>query len=267
MRTGALARIALPSLAIAALLAAWQGAFQLAGLNPKLFPPPTVIVAALIKLFVPVGAHTVPPIVDHLASSVARLALACAIAVVVGPLVGILMGANRWIHGALNPIVNALLPIPPYAFVPIMLLWLGHGSRTVVATTALAAALPLIYTTTAGVRAIDRRQVWVLRSFGAGGFAVLARVVVPAAFAAIVSGLRQSIGQAWRTLVGSEFLAAPASGLGFLIFNARDFLAVDVMFAGLLLLSALGFLTIYVMVAWLETRTLVRWGLMTKGGR
>jgi ABC-type nitrate/sulfonate/bicarbonate transport system permease component len=108
--------------------------------------------------------------------------------------------------------------------------------------------------------------VWVVKSYGAGRIAILRRVIIPAAFAAIVSGLRQSVANAWRTLIGSEFLAAPASGLGFLIFNARDFLAVDVMFAGLVMLSVLGFLSIYVLVAWLENQTLLRWGLLAPRG-
>jgi len=257
-------KIGLPAFAIIVLLLAWQVLFQAAGFNPKLFPPPSAIAAALIRLFTQHVNGTLPPIVFHIGSSIGRLTLAMAVAIVSGPLIGAFMGVDHRIYGALTPVVNMLLPIPPYAFVPIMLLWLGQGTKTIVLTTALAAALPLIYTTTAGVRAIDLRQVWLLKTFGASRVTIFRRVIFPAAFAAIISGLRQSLGQGWRTLIGSEFLAGPASGLGYLIFNARDFLAVDVMFAGLLLLSVFGFLTVYVMVDWLENRTLVRWGLMTR---
>ena len=258
-----LRRWAVPATAILVFLLVWEVGFRLSGLDPKLFPPPTAIFAALVRLSSPTASGGTPPLFIHIAHSLASLVAGMAIAVVAGSALGIFMGTSRVIYGALSPLVNAALPIPPYAYIPILLLWLGHGPRTIITATAFAAALPLIYTTTAGVRAIDRRQVLALQTFGASRLQVLSRVVIPAAFASIVAGLRQSFGQAWRTLVGGEFIAAPASGLGYLIFNSRDFLAVDSMFAGILMLSLFGFICIYVLVGWIENRTLKRWGLMT----
>lgn len=258
-------RSAVSGVAIVLFLLTWELGFRLSGLDLRLFPPPTAIFSAFIRLSSPTATGGPPPILIHITYSLFSLVAGMSIAVVAGSTVGILMGVNRVIYGALAPFVNAALPIPPYAYIPILLLWLGHGPRTIVTATAFAAALPLIYTTTAGVRAIDRRQVLALQTFGATRLQVLWRVVLPSAFASIVSGLRQSFGQAWRTLVGGEFIAAPASGLGYLIFNSRDFLAVDVMFAGILMLSLFGFMSIYVLVGWIENRTLKRWGLMTKG--
>jgi ABC-type nitrate/sulfonate/bicarbonate transport system permease component len=261
----AVARLALPLGGIAGILLVWQIGFMLADLNPKIFPPPSTIFLTLLRLMTPTPGGGPPPILGHLASSLKNISLAMVIAIIVGPSIGMAMGTSRIVHGALSPIVNALLPIPPYAYIPIILLWFGHGSTTIVTATALAAMLPLIYTTSAGTRAIDKRQVFVLRSLGANRFQVLARVVVPAALAAIVSGLRQSFGQGWRTLIGGEFIAAAGSGIGYLMFNARDFLAVDVMFACVLILSLFGMLCIYGLVGSIENLTLRKWGLLTEG--
>jgi len=52
--------------------------------------------------------------------------------------------------------------------------------------------------------------------------------------------------------------------LGYMIFNARNLLQVDVMFTGLFTLGVFGFLFIYVFVGWIEQRTLVRWGVLSK---
>ena len=257
----------LPVLGIAILLGIWQAAFALFGLNPKVFPPPSAIAAAMIKLLSPPAAGGLPPIFGHLATSLKEIVLAMVIAIIIGPAIGMAMGVNRMIHGALSPAVNALLPIPPYAYIPILLLWFGHGTFTIVVATALAATLPLIYTTSAGTRAIDKRQVFVLQSFGASRLQVLTRVVAPAAFAAIIAGLRQSFGQGWRTMVGGEFIAAAGSGVGFLMFNAREFLAVDVMFACIVILSLLGMLCIYTLVGAIEDKTLRKWGLITESRR
>jgi ABC-type nitrate/sulfonate/bicarbonate transport system permease component len=257
-------RIALPLFGLAGFLLIWQVAFAAAGLDPKIFPPPSAIFHTLVRLFSPTGTGGPPPIFGHLMTSLGNITFAMILALITGPLIGIFMGTNRIVYGALSPIVNALLPIPPYAYIPIILLWFGHGSTTIVTATALAAALPLIYTTTAGARAIDKRQVFALRTFGATRLQVIRRVVLPATLASIVSGLRQSFGQAWRTLIGGEFIAAAGSGLGYLMFSARDFLAVDVMFACILLLSALGFLCIYVLVGSIENCTLRKWGLLAE---
>jgi taurine transport system permease protein len=116
----------------------------------------------------------------------------------------------------------------------------------------------------AGVRGVDQRQVWALRTFGAGRLAVVRRVVLPAALASIIAGLRLSFGQAWRTLVGAEFLAAFDAGLGYLIYSARQFLAIDVMFTGLVTLGVFGFLLVYWLVGKLEELTVVRWGMLAR---
>jgi taurine transport system permease protein len=163
-----------------------------------------------------------------------------------------------------RPAAEALIPVPPYAWGPLLLVWLGPGNATITAATALSAALPLAYTTMAGVRGIDRLQVWVMESLGGDRRDVIRHVILPGALASILAGLRLSLGQSWRTLIGAEFLAARDSGLGFLIYHAQQFLAVDTMFAGLLTLGVLGFFLIYWLVTVIEDRTVVRWGVMTR---
>lgn len=262
----AFVRFVLPVTGLAGLVAIWQFGFMAAGLNPKLFPPPSDIFWTLIRLMTPPATGGLPPLVGHLAVSLKNIGIAMVIAVTVGPLIGMAMGTSRIVHGALSPFVNMLLPIPPYAYIPIMLLWFGHGSFTIITATALAAALPLIYTTSAGTRAIDKRQVFVLRSFGASRLQVVTRVVAPAAFASIIAGLRQSFAQAWRTLIGGEFIASAGAGIGYLMFISRDFLAVDVMFCCIFILSVLGMLCIYGLVGSIENRTLRKWGLLADAG-
>ena len=252
----------LPLAGIVGALAAWQIGLMWSGLNPKLFPPPTTIFATLLRLMTPPPDGGMPIMLGNVFSSLMRITVSMFIAVILGPMIGIAMGTNRIVHGAVAPIVNALLPIPSYAYIPIILLWFGQGSVTIVTATAVAAMLPLIYTTSAGTRTIDKRMVFVLKSFGASRAQVLMKVVLPAAVAAIAAGLRQSFANGWRTLIGGEFIAAPATGIGYLMFYARDFLAVDVMFACVLVLSFFGAMCLYVLVGWVENHTLRKWGMM-----
>jgi NitT/TauT family transport system permease protein len=256
--------VGLPAGALVSLLVAWETGFRLAGLEPRLFPPPTRILGTTVALLSPGPGRAVPPLIHHLLVSVARLLAAIALAFAGGVGLGLWMGKSHLAYRAVYPLVNALIPIPAYAYIPILLLWAGRGSASIVAVTALSASLPLIYNTVTGVRGVDRAQVRVLQTFGASPLTVSRRVLLPAALAAIVAGLRLAFGQAWRTLVGAEFIAAPDAGLGSLVFNARNLLQVDIMFAGLFALGVLGFVFIYVLVGRLEDATVVRWGLVAR---
>ena len=254
--------IGLSVAALVGILAVWEIAVRVSGLNPSIFPPPSSIARTFLRLAAPTGGRSVLAV--DIAASLARLGLGLVIGVPVGLICGLAAGISRYAHSVLYPLVNVLIPVPPYAWVPLLLVWLGPGDTTIVTATALSAALPLAYTTMAGVRGIDRLHVWVMQSLGGQRREVIRHVILPGALASILAGLRLSLGQSWRTLIGAEFLAARGSGLGFLIYNAQQFLAVNTMFAGLLTLGILGFLLIYWLVTVIEDRTVVRWGIMTR---
>lgn len=254
--------MAVSAAALTAILIAWEIAGRVTGLSPSIFPPPSAIARSVIRLAVPSGGRSILGI--DIAASLLRLGLGLVIGAPVGLLLGLAAGVNRHARSIVHPFLNILMPVPPYAWVPLLLVWLGPGNETITAATALSAALPLAYTTMAGVRGVDKLQLWVMRSLGGGRGDIVRHVILPGALASILAGLRLSLGQSWRTLVGAEFLAARDSGLGFLIYHAQQFLAVDTMFAGLLTLGVLGFVLIYWLVTFVEDRTVVRWGIMTR---
>lgn len=255
-------RVWLPLISLLCLLCLWEFGLRLSGLDQQLFPPPSNIALKIVDLVAPRSDGAVPTLLLHVSVSVGRLAAAMIIALFLGTAIGLLMGTNRVIYRILYPTVNALNPIPPFAYIPILLLWSGRGSISIILVTSLSASLPIIYNTMAGVRGVDRGQVRAIRTFGAGRLDIARYVLVPAALTEIIAALRLSFGQAWRTLVGAEFIAAPSAGIGYMVFNARNLLQVDVMFAGLVAMGLFGFLFIYVLVGKIENHTLVRWGML-----
>lgn len=263
MRVGrSLRDTAVSAAALAAVLAAWELAARTTGLSPSIFPPPSMIARSLVRLAEPSAGRSVLGV--DIAASVLRLALGLLIGVPAGLFLGLAGGINRPARSIIQPLLNVLMPVPPYAWIPLLLVWLGPGNETITAATALSATLPLAYSTMAGVRGVDRLQVWVMQSLGGTRRDVVRHVIMPGALASILAGIRLSLGQSWRTLVGAEFLAARDSGLGFLIYHAQQFLAVDTMFAGLLTLGVLGFVLIYWLVTLVEDWTVVRWGVMVR---
>jgi taurine transport system permease protein len=251
------------ALSLVLLLGIWEAGIVVAGLNPVVLPAPSRVWRAATGLLVPTPGHG-PVLLTDVGASLARLMASVVLGVLAGVAVGLAAGMNRHAYRVCYPLVNALIPVPPYAWIPILVLWLGPSNLTIVVATALSASLPLVYNTMAGVRGVDRRQVWVLQTFGSDLGDIIRLAVLPAVLASILSGLRLSIGQAWRTLIGGEFLVLPSAGLGSLIFNARQFLAVDTMFVGIIALGVLGFGLIYWAVGLIEERTVVQWGVLER---
>ncbi|MBE7200774.1 MAG: ABC transporter permease subunit, partial [Parafilimonas terrae] len=127
-------------------------------------------------------------------------------------------------------------PLPPLAYLPLMIIWFGIGEVSKVLLILLACFAPVALATRAGVRAASADQINAARALGASRWQVLRYVVFPAALPDILIGLRIGMGVGWTTLVAAEMVAAQA-GLGQLVLNASNFLRTDVVVMGILLIG------------------------------
>jgi NitT/TauT family transport system permease protein len=244
-------------LPLATVLVAWELCVRCLGIRPALLPGPLVIAERFVEL-----AGPEPVIWRHIGHSLWRLALGWAIGALLGVPLGLLMGSVRLVRHALGPIVSLLLAVPTIAWVPVFLITLGIGDRTVVAAIALGSFLPICYHASEGARRLDRRWLQAARLMGAGPLRRLLGVLVPGAAVDTITGLRLGMAYAWRALVGAEMLAAASWGLGHMIFAARAFYDVSAMFLGLALIAGGGLLLDRLLLRTLERRSVVRWGMV-----
>ena len=250
-RTG---RFLLP---IVTLLVAWELAVRVFDIRPALLPGPLAIAARFAEL-----AGPEPIIWQHIGHSGWRLLLGWVIGAGRGVPVGLLMGTVRPVQRSLGPLISLLLSVPTIAWVPVFLITVGIGDRTVVAAIALGSFLPICYHAAEGARRVDRRWLQAARLMGAGPLRLLFGVLVPGAAVDTITGLRLGMAYAWRALVGAEMLAAASWGLGFMVFAARSFYDVSAMFLGLALIAVGGLLLDRLILRTLERRTIVRWGMV-----
>jgi taurine transport system permease protein len=171
--------------------------------------------------------------------------------------VGILMGVNRVARGIFDPLVEFYRPLPPLAYLPLVVIWMGigEGSKILLIYLAMFAPLALSARARAGVRSVAVEQIHAAYSMGGSRRQVLFHVIVPAALLDILTGMRIAIGFGWTTLVAAEMVAATA-GLGFMVLTASKFMATEVV-VGILVIGALALLFDLGM-RWLERR-LVPW--------
>lgn len=217
-------------LSIPLLLVIWQAVVQLDFVNPILFPPPTVVVRALWDY------ATNGTLLLDLGWSVARVSAGFTAGALAGVAIGLATGTNPLVSGMLTPAFQMLRPIPPIAFVPIVIVWFGlteWGKFFLVFwgvffTVWLAAHL-----------AVQRVSDTLIRAgacLGASPARLLWEVQLPASLPVIFVGLRTAIGISFYTLVAAE-LAGAYAGLAYRLEVVQQNMQIGHMMAGLIMLG------------------------------
>jgi ABC-type nitrate/sulfonate/bicarbonate transport system permease component len=174
-------------------------------------------------------------------ASISRGAAGLALAVSVGSLIGVLMAWYTPIRIAVNPVVQFFYPMPKSALIPVMVLWLGFGDASKVATIFIGCLLPVTLSAFNGARGTEQVLIWSARSLGASRWRVLWEVVLPSALPELLSGIRTALALSFVLLVASELIVARA-GLGYMIGWLGDGGAYDAMFAVVMTVALLGFI-------------------------
>jgi taurine transport system permease protein len=238
------------------IVAAWWGASE-ARLVPHLFlPTPREVVNAAISFYQDGYANA--SMWEHIGASLMRILTAAAIAIALGTPIGLLMGLSRWTKGVFDTPIEFYWPLPPLAYLPLMIIWLGIGELSKITLLTMAMFAPIALSAQAGVRSVSIERVHAALSLGATRFQLLCEIVLPSALPEILSGIRIALAVGWSTLVAAELIAA-TRGIGHFIMSASQFLATDFVFVGIGIIAACAFAFSFAM------RLIERWLVPWKG--
>ena len=224
---------------VSALLFAWWLASHLRWLPAVLLPTPEEVLRKLAVLVT--DGFDDATLGQHLAASLSRIAIAFLLAVVTAIPAGLLTATNRIVRGALDPLIEFYRPIPPLAYLPLMVIWFGIGELSKILLIYLTIFAPLAIATASGAGRVAKSRLQAAASLGATRFQLLRHVVLPSALPDILTGVRISLGAGWSTLVAAELIAA-TRGLGFMVYSASRFLVTDVVLAGIIVIGAIALL-------------------------
>lgn len=224
---------------LAVLLAIWWAVTALQLISPLFLPSPWQVVQKLLTIAGPQGFMDAT-LWQHLAASLTRIAIALVLAAIVGVPVGIAMGLSPTVRGILDPLIELYRPVPPLAWLPLVIIWFGIGETPKILLIYLAIFAPVVMSTLAGVKSAQQVRVRAAQSLGASRAQVLWLVILPGALPEILTGLRIGLGVGWSTLVAAELIAA-TRGLGFMVQSAGEFLATDVVLAGIAVIAIIAF--------------------------
>ena len=218
------------------LLLVWEALVQFNLLDYRFFPPPSTVAQLFAQM---VGSGE---LWRHLSISLWRVLAGFAVGVLPAIGLGLLMGWFRSIYAFFDPVIAAIYPVPKIALLPLFLILFGLGETTKIVTVAVAVFFVVLITTVNGVRLIDPVLIEAAQSYGARGWRLFSKVILPATLPAIFTGLRLGLGVALLVIVGAEFVAANR-GIGYLIWMSWSTLAVNKMYVGLVTIAIIGLLS------------------------
>jgi NitT/TauT family transport system permease protein/taurine transport system permease protein len=219
-RTPRLAGLAWTAGAVVLALALWQVAtVQWGWISTARFPAPKEVWDAFWQI--QGEGYGNARWLEHVGRSVLLVTMGFLVASSVGVVLGLAMGASRKVEALANPVFLILRPIPPLAWIPLAIVWLGLGDTAKMMVIFFAAFVPSVINSYTGVRQIDKPLFEAAAMLDVTGARYWREVLIPGALPSIFTGLRLSLQASWTTLVAAELVGAVA-GLGSILNQAAQ---------------------------------------------
>ena len=238
-RSFSFARLGFGALGLVVFVAIWEIAAKIKN-DPAILP--TVPATAktfwhyLFHKYPAVGGHT---LIGHAWASTKRIVSGWAIGVALGVVLGGAMASVRIVRFMIDPIIEFLRPLPPLAFLPLLIVWLGIDDAPKITLIAIGVTPILTIATVTALDAVPVELVQASRSLGASPLWSLVTVRLRAALPTIITGMRLAMGGAWTSVVAAELIAS-TSGLGYLINQAGQNLQMSLLLSGIVAIGIIG---------------------------
>ena len=218
-----MARLGMAVAALLTVLLIWHVLTTVTGVvSPTRFPNPAEVGLALQQITL--DGYSNGRLHQHVLTSVLLVTMGFVVASAIGVALGLAMGASRTVEALINPVFLLLRPIPPLAWIPLAIVWLGLGTSAKMMVIFFAAFVPSVINSYAGVRQIDKpifEAAAMLGVRGARDLRFWREVLIPGALPSIFTGLRLSLQASWTTLVAAELVGAVV-GLGQILNQAAQ---------------------------------------------
>jgi NitT/TauT family transport system permease protein len=228
--------------------------------NPLLFPT----LSDTIRAFVDRIADGV--LLDRAWTSIKVLLIGYTLGITLAAIITILAISTQIGTDFLEVMTAMFNPLPAIALLPLALIWFGLGTTSIVFVLLHSVVWVVALNTQSGFMAVSHTLRMVGRNYELTGLRYVAKILIPAAFPSILTGLKIGWAFAWRTLIAAELVFGVASGqggLGWFIFENRNLLDIPAVFAGLLTVIIIGLIVENFVFRLVEKKTVRRWGMQS----
>lgn len=247
-----------------AVIVAWELYTQISAVPELIFPTFSSTAAALVH------AVTDEGLLINVWNSISVLLAGYAIGILIAGILVVLSVATRFGSDLLTTLTAMLNPLPAIALLPMAMIWFGLGTSAIIFTLLHSIIWPIALNTHSGFQSVSETMRMVGRNYGLRGIPFILKLLVPAAFPSILTGLRIGWAFAWRTLIAAELVfggsvmdtsGGNSGGLGWVIFQNQMNMRIPYVFAGLFTVILVGVIIENVIFRTVEERTIKKWGM------
>ena len=218
----------------AAILLSWELVTRLHWVKPVFLPAPWDVITSFYDMLVNQGLLT------DIRCSATVVVQGYVLGSVLGLAVGIAAGLSRTVDQFLGPTLNSFRQVPPLAWLPLIVLWIGTGNLAKSIMIGKAVFFPVFLNTLLGIRGVSKEYIEVARIFEFKRGQLLRRVILPAAAPSIFVGLRYGAGLAWAFVIVAEMLGG-RYGLGYVLMRSQELLLTGELFVVIVIIGLVGF--------------------------
>lgn len=236
----------------------WEGYTRIADVPPLLFPSFSDTCAAIVDAF------TEHRLLDKIAFTLKALLIGYAVGLFAAAVLVSLASVWRFWADILTTATAMFNPLPSIALLPLSMLWFGLGTFSLVFILVHAVLWAVALNAYTGFQSVSHTQRMVGQNYGLKGVRFALKILIPAALATVLSGMKIGWAFAWRTLIAAELIfgaTAQGGGLGWHIFEHAELLNTPQVFAGLFIIILIGVMVEYLIFRTIELRTVRRWGM------
>ncbi len=232
----------LPLVSVIVLVLAWI--IFSASTGGVIFPGPASVVGRIIRTFeIPIAGMT---IIGHTLISLKRVLIGLLVSSVSGIIIGILVGSNRCLKATIGSFLEIFRPIPPIAWIPIMIMWFGIGELPKVLLIVLGSFFPVMLNTASGISLVSKINLDVGQIFGGSRLSILKEIILPTALPAVFSGIRTSVSCGWTVVLAAEMMGAQ-QGLGLLVMKGWGINDMALVLGAVIIIALIGAMFSYLL--------------------
>jgi NitT/TauT family transport system permease protein/taurine transport system permease protein len=243
-------RSVVPVLTVLSLCLIWWAGSASGVISPLIFPPPSEVAHSFWRIAV--DSYADGQLYVHVLYSLKRVLIGFAVATLIGIPLGLAMGFSPSVEAFVNPTFLLLRPIPPLAWIPLAIVWLGLDDAAKVLVIFIAAFIPAVINAYAGARSLPPQLAEAAAVLGIRNARFISEVLVPGALPMCFTGMRLSLQASWTTLVAAELIGA-TFGLGHVLNQAALDIDMAMIVVAMVCVAVLGALTNWALAVW-ETR-------------
>lgn len=215
------------------IIAVWEYASFSGRLPAYVLPAPHRIAALFMKILLD-GS-----LIQHTLVSIGRVLAGFVLAAIIAIVLGVLVSLFKNFEMFTRLLLQILKPIPPIAWIPIAIIWLGIGEPSKIFIIFIGAVFPILLNTVDGIKQIDGRFLEVSQTFEIPYAKFVKKVILPGSLPQIITGLKIGLNNAWICVVAAEMIAA-TKGIGYMLMDGRQLAQPGKVILAMLIVGIIG---------------------------